>query len=194
MMPKRSTEYAVMGVDPGVTNTGVTVMDLRVGQRPKVLALELVSTPKATKKAMRNTRVLDDDQRRMRLLWDTLTGLVEMHDVKAIAVEAYNPRPGIGSNAWKTIMAYQTACCVAWHYDLALLPFLPLDLKNKIVGKKDATKEEVLEAVASKVIGFDIKKFAKTKREHIGDSAGHAYLACLEITELRKLLGKQRRV
>ena len=177
----------VLGIDPGLASLGAVLIE---GDRDSArwVAGELVATQKAKGKERKDVRVSADDARRYREIWNALDALVRAHDVNAIAVETFNAYQPAAS-ASKTGIVYGLVHGLGLAHGRKILPFRPDDIKREIVGKRSGSKREVQEALCSRVDGFDeaIARFAKTKREHIGDAAALAVLGLGVMTELNDL-------
>lgn len=183
-----------MGVDPGLAKIGVAVIQQTMGQSVRLVRLDLLQTKKATKKELRHTRMVSDDQRRLRELFDGLNSIrTELNRAPvALGVEAWTPFPGkMGGNAWKTALGYQTVVVFGWSQGWNVMPFHSGDLKRCFLGKQGGTKDEVAQAMFQKVEGLEeaVQKLAKGHREHVTDAAGHAYLALVELYRIRQAAG-----
>jgi len=195
-----SPELWVMGVDPGLGMTGVAVLRQVQGKKPTVMELAVVATEKAEKKARHNLRVATDDKRRFTEIWGKLSGIAEKYPLDAIAVEVYSPwqrkckgkaAGGGFATAWKTATVYGLGLGFGFSRGLLVFPFLPMDLKKGIVGKKGASKEDVKQALFEKVafLGEHLNTLAKSKHEHVTDAVAHAYLGICEMHTMRQMLG-----
>lgn len=181
----------VMGIDPGFASLGVAVLEQRAGI-VRALAADVVRTKKASKKALRDLRVSADDLRRVRAFWDGLDALVRAYEPQAVAVETYAPQPGrTGGNAWKAAMVYGLALGLGFSQKLQVLPFLPLDLKQKLARKSSASKQAVAEVVCGQVSGLEVFLGALPagQHEHVTDAAGHALLGLREMVTMRQMMG-----
>lgn len=181
----------VMGVDPGMASTGITILKKEPHQKPQCLAMEVVRTKKAEKKDRRGLRVTADDSRRMREIWNGLADMATTWSPQALAFEVYSPYRAQGGTAWKAARVEGAVQMFGLERQMLVLPFLPQDLKRGFCGKVGASKEAVLEAMCLKVDSLEemVQGFPKTLREHVADAAGHAYLAFEEIYRMRTMLG-----
>lgn len=185
--------YRILGVDPGWANTGWAIVerpfDTLVGPS-HCIALGVVRTKKADKKVMRNLRVSADDQRRLAEWHQEMVRVILEYQPRVLAYEVYQPFSNrLGGNAWKTARMEGAVQLLGLERRLAVMPFLPVDLKKGFTGGRSASKEEIFDAVAQRVYGFGT--LASTRRkgdlEHIGDAAGHAELAFTEVQGMRQL-------
>lgn len=185
-------KHLVMGVDPGLGTLGVVVLEqLSPDLQPKVLLAKVIQTKKADKKLRSNLRVTNDDQRRYKEIWSKLSDIATEYDVYGVGLEAYRVFEGRGGNAWKTAVVYGGIIFWAHTRNLYIAPFLPTDLKKRFCDKKSASKKEVENRLCFLIEGLEdkLKKIPKTKREHVADAAGHAFLILEEVAEHRKMLG-----
>ena len=191
----------VVGVDPGFATMGITILEQEQGSRPRALLAKVVETEKLAgkRKALMETRVSTDDQRRLSELWYGLEESVQDPEKRPflVGLEAYRPFKGKGGgNAWKSAIGYGLASAWARHRGWPLMVFLPDDLKRafglggqRIPGTKKrvkVSKEEVEAAMCKKVDGLRelLDQLHKDDREHAADAAGHAYLALVEQTKM----------
>ena len=104
----------VLGVDPGLAETGIAVLEQIQGEKAVLRHLRMVSTAKASKKDRTNLRVSHDDMRRFGEVWNNLCDVAAQHEIHAMAVEVYEPWQGRArgraagggfAGAWKTAAA-----------------------------------------------------------------------------------------
>ena len=186
-----ATTLTVLGVDPGFAAMGLAVLEKSTTGPVKTLELRSVKTQKSSKKALRGMRIAADDQRRITELHNALAETAVKYNVHAIAYEVYQPFKAQGGNAWKASRAEGMVQCFALERQLLLLPFLPVDLKLAIVGKRSASKLEVQQGLYQKAENFEamIDEILKGEREHVADAAGYAYLAFAEMVQIRRMAG-----
>ena len=185
-------KHVVMGVDPGFGTLGVVVLEKASPEiQPKVLVAKIIETKKADKKLRTNLRVTTDDQRRYKEVWGALCDLYDEYKPYAVGLEAYRVFEGRGGNAWKTAVVFGGIIFWAHTLKLYVAPFLPTDLKKFFCNKTSASKKEVEEKLCFLVQGLKeaLEDIPKTKREHVADAAGHAYLILEEVEQHRKMLG-----
>jgi Holliday junction resolvasome RuvABC endonuclease subunit len=181
----------VMGVDPGLASTGVAILEKSPNQKPICRELNVVRTKKADKKDRRGLRVTADDSRRLREVWNGLTDMTQVWQPQVLAFEVYSPYGAQGGSAWKTARVEGAIQMFGLERGMLVLPFLPMDLKRGFCGRANASKQDVLFALAQKVENLEqmVQTFSKTLREHVADAAGHAYLAFEEVYRMRAMLG-----
>jgi Holliday junction resolvasome RuvABC endonuclease subunit len=180
----------VMGVDPGLAEMGAVVLEQVGFQKPLVLAAKLIKTEKAKKKERSHLRVSADDQRRYSEMWAALSELADTYQVVGVGVEIYDAWK-MTANAVKVACVYGMVTGFGFARGIVVSPWRPQDLKRVIAGKLSASKEEVQDALAEKVVGLNdrLLDFAKGYHEHLADAAGHAYLTLGAMREFQKMIG-----
>lgn len=133
----------VIGVDPSLCNTGLAVVEVGPGGE-KVLEVLVVRTEPSAKK--RRIRVGDDTARRIAEIASALDAAIGRHKPVALVVEA--PAGSKGARAAAALAgAMASVVTVATLRRLPLVHVQPLDVKRAMVGKKAATKDEIVLAV-----------------------------------------------
>ena len=197
------THLVVMGADPGFALSGGVILEREMpGVPPRALLARVVETKKADKKIRSTWRVTNDDLRRYTETWAGVENIYMDYKPHALGVEGY--RPGFkpkdekkskkhrgGGAATKTLAVYGGLIFWALTHRMFVAPFLPDDLKRRFCGRKSASKEEMIKAMCGLVVGLEemLDAVVKTKREHLADAAGHAFLVLEEIDEMRLMLG-----
>lgn len=182
----------VLGLDPGFAATGYCLLQLR-GEYIQPLKLGVIETQKAVKKQVRDIRVSADDYRRIKQIYFELQKI--MHDFKpvALAYEVYQPFTGAAMRAaaWKVARVEGLIVSVGLQHQVLVLPYLTLDLKKGIAVQKSATKQQVERAMVDLVPGLkaQFEAIAKSKREHVADASGYAFLAFEELRTLAQMAG-----
>jgi Holliday junction resolvasome RuvABC endonuclease subunit len=189
----------VMGIDPGFATTGVAILQgTSDGSEVRCLGLKLIETKKTPKKLMRDLRVSADDYQRLRQIHYEMRTVIMEHEPAAIAYEVYQPftgpvkgRTGYRSSSWKVGRVEGVIVSIGTIHELLILPFLTLDLKKGLTGNRSASKAQVQEALHAKVSGFTqaLLRISKTKKEHVSDAVGYAYLAYQEMCRMRQMMG-----
>lgn len=182
----------ILGLDPGFAATGYCLLQKYNGN-VLPLAVGVIETTKTPKKQMRDLRVTADDYRRIKEVYFALQQI--MHDFKpaAVAYEVYQPFVGVQmrTGAWKTARVEGLIVSLGLQHEALVLPYLTGDLKRGIAVQKSATKVQVENAIADLVPELRPKfaAIAKSKREHVTDAAGYAFLAFEELGRMAKALG-----
>jgi Holliday junction resolvasome RuvABC endonuclease subunit len=194
----------VMGSDPGIRTTGLSVVGLCSNKQYHCLGSRYIETKKQDKKSINQLRTNIDDFRRYKEIYDEIEGfhasLVLPVSISGAAVETYTVMGPIfdkkknkvimGNSAWKSAVVYGGILFWAFSKQLYVAPFLPSDIKRRF-GKKDKSKDGIQFAVGQEVLGFsnEINKYPKTKREHVSDATAHAVLLIEEILKNRIFIG-----
>lgn len=179
----------ILGLDPGFANLGYSVVELRPNGTIWALDMGVLHTEKADKKT--NVRASDDNSRRSRDLARALTGLISKYDVSMLCLEAMSFPRNAGAAA-KMSRAWGVVDTLSELLDLPMAQATPQEIKKAVVGRKDATKEEVEAALAQSFVGNTGLAAARVKpkdREHCFDALG-SIVACLPHDTMR-LLAKQ---
>lgn len=149
----------LIGLDPGFAAIGyaVCVCDRTVeGQRRfRVLRMGLIRTEKSDKK--REVRAADDNVRRAREITTALDGLfrtgapqegvtLPIPPVRAVCAEAMS-FPRNASNAAKVAMCWGVITALIHTRELSIVQASPQEVKLALCSRKDASKEEIREAV-----------------------------------------------
>lgn len=169
----------VLGLDVGLAALGWAVVDLSAdGER--VVDLGTVTTAKSSKR--RGVRVADDDVRRCRELAAFLLGVIDRHDVVAIAAEL--PHGSKGARAAAALgMAKAILASVAEARGLPIAACSPVELKQATAGSGSASKADVQAALVARFGPLEWPK-RKADVEHAADALG-AVVACLDSDVLR---------
>jgi Holliday junction resolvasome RuvABC endonuclease subunit len=200
----RNYSLVVLGVDPGIRTTGLSIVGLDNAGQYCCLGSQYIETKKQDKKSINQLRTNIDDFRRYREVYEELEHLYISHNarlgqiISAVAIESYtvmrykNQKSEIiiGNNAWKSAVVYGGVLFWALSRQLYVAPFFPNDIKKRF-GKKDKSKEGIQLALESDVSNFyeEIHKYSKTKREHVSDATAHAVLLIEEIRKNKIFIG-----
>jgi Holliday junction resolvasome RuvABC endonuclease subunit len=152
----------VLGIDPGLSALGYAVVDLS-GDR--VVDLGVVRTQKSDKK--RRVLASDDNLRRAREVDAALLGVLLARDgdrllpcghpfgtnFAAICVESMS-FPRNASAAAKVALSWGILAGLAGRFELPIVQASPQEIKKKLCGKKDASKDDV-EAALKSAYGLD---------------------------------------
>lgn len=179
----------VMGVDPGFSAMGVTVIGRPAQGKLQLLHMGTIATAKAKKKERVNLRVTNDDQRRYDEIYEALEAIRQRFRPTAVGVEAYHPRAE-AATGWKTAVVYGGIIFWTKAVNIYCAPYIPQDLKRRFCGNQSGSKEAVASAATQLVEGAPAAYLAtnKTNQEHVGDALGHAILVLEEIDRVRKIV------
>lgn len=202
----RNYSLVVLGVDPGIRTTGLSIVGLDNAGQYCCLGSQYIETKKQDKKSINQLRTNIDDFKRYSEIYQELENLylsfsgIRNQSISAVAVESYTVMGPIfdkkqgkaimGNSAWKSAVVYGGILFWALSKQLYVAPFLPSDIKKRF-GKKDKSKEGIQLAVESDVSNFyeEIRKYSKTKREHVSDATAHAVLLIEEIKKNKIFIG-----
>lgn len=177
----------VLGLDPGFASTGYCLMQ-RVEGYLMPLQVGVIETQKGDKKQIRDLRVASDDYRRVREIYFELQKIMHAFKPVAVAYEVYQPFTGVQMRtaAWKVARVEGLIVSVGLQHQTLVLPYLTHDLKKGIAVQKSATKVQIERAMVDLVPEIKPKFDAvpKSKREHVADAAGYAFLAFEELDRM----------
>jgi Holliday junction resolvasome RuvABC endonuclease subunit len=165
-------EACILGLDPGLANCGFALARPRpgAGDKLEVLRIGTWSTKKETKKT--GLRVADDNVRRARELAAQLRNLAPP---MVICAEAMS-HPRHAGNAGKLALSWGIVAAYAEQHGLPVRQASPQAIKQRLCGRKDASKLQVQRALERLYPGvFD--GLNKGQREHAADALG-AIEAC----------------
>jgi len=173
----------LLGIDPGFAAVGYALVELLpVGERVEELGVLL--TEKSGK--VRAVRASDDNVRRGREidfgLWSVASS--SMRSVVAICAESMS-FPRHAGNAAKMAMCWGVIVGISARLGIPIVQASPQEVKKAVVGKKDASKEEVQAALKARYpCPATSVPFTKTRIEHPFDALG-AVVACLDSEVVR---------
>lgn len=175
----------VLCVDVGLANIGAVVVDPNVNQvgefvavngdrLPRIIEFAYNHTEKIDKKA--RWRHSDDKGRRVQEGARFYADIVKRHDIKRAAAEL--PIGGAPNSQAATDLAYASATflSVMEVFGVAVEFYAPAEVKKAAAGKPNATKDQVMEAVANLYPEILDRYPRKGEREHVSDAVG-VYLA-----------------
>jgi crossover junction endodeoxyribonuclease RuvC len=181
----------VLGLDPGFASTGYCLLQRDRGD-VQPLAMGVIETKKRSKKQIRDLRVSADDYRRLREIYFELQRIMHEYKPVAVAYEIYQPFTGAHMRAatWKVGRVEGVIVSVGLQHQALVLPYLTIDLKKGIAVQKSASKAQIEQAMVDLVPELKQKFEAvpKTKREHVADAAGYAFLAFEELDKMAQWL------
>jgi Holliday junction resolvasome RuvABC endonuclease subunit len=157
----------ILGIDPSLTGCGWSVMK-KEGRLWKVIDKGIIKTAPETKK--KRIYKADDDARRIREIFDTLSEVVDKYDIPLAVSES--PSGGGKSASAVKGMAFATAivACLASAHDLALVMVTAQASKKYNCGKSTASKEEMQNAIVKLYPDLGVEfKSNKSKSGFLGD-------------------------
>lgn len=144
--------FKILGLDPGFANVGFAVyrVELAQGTQPERQVVEragLIWTEKSDKK--RNVLAVDDNTRRTREISKALASLISSNDIQAICAEAMS-FPRHASNAAKMAMTWGVIISLAEGRRIPIVQPSPQEIKLALCKRKDASKQDIREAIEAK--------------------------------------------
>jgi crossover junction endodeoxyribonuclease RuvC len=180
----------VMGVDPGLANCGVSIVEIGA-QGEAVYTVEVFRSAPTPKK--RKVLVADDNYRRAGELASFIQQRLELHRPAVIIAESMS-FPRSSSAAAKMALCWGILASEAARRSLPLVQVSPQEIKKALCGTKSASKDDVQEALerrySSQFEDFKLN-VARTHQEHGFDSVG-AVVASLDSEVLRMVRGMSR--
>ena len=176
----------ILGVDGGLANLGLSVVTLT----PTTMSVEcmtLITTEKASKKVV--SLASEDNVKRTQEVARALENIMSAWKIQAICAESMS-YPRNSSAAAKMSLCWGALATLAEIKGIPIVQASPQQVKLSVCGRKDASKEDIQEALKLKFkpqkIEDLVSGLAKSKWEHPFDSLG-AVVACLD-SQLIKML------
>ncbi len=171
----------LLGLDPGFANMGWAVIEI-ASWGEKLIETGVLRTEKSDKK--RQVLASDDNLRRGREVAETLMGVLKRHHISAICAESMSFPRNAGAAA-KMAMCWGVVATLSAQSNLPVVQASPQEIKKCLCGKKDASKEEVEEAVKRRYGQTDamLADVAASYREHAYDAMA-AVVTALERSEV----------
>lgn len=167
----------VLGIDPGFASCGYAL--IHVGTTGEtVVELGVLRTEKSA--AKRQVLATDDNVRRTRELARPLTELVQRADVVCAESMSF---PRNASAAGKMCLCWGLLVGLVFARDLPLLEASPQEIKKRICGRRDASKEELERELVRRYEPLP-PEVPASLREHAYDALGAA-VACLDSDVIR---------
>ena len=162
----------ILGFDPGFGNVGAFV--LRANKLSvRALHAEFIGTKPASKK--HRAHELDDEDRRLLILDAAIKSLITTWKPDVVASE-YRVRMRNPKTCAQCAMMYASAHLRAKDAGLPFVTYAPEDIKERMTGKRSASKTEVTKALKERFPTF--KGWPKGKAcEHVADAGGAAICA-----------------
>lgn len=193
----RSQPITILGLDPGLSNTGYAIaeVDPQCGKIVRTVELGLLTTERDTHAKIRRT---SDDYGRARDLHRGLRAIIDRHAVTVAACEMVTT----SKNLRPTLSA---GICLGVVASLAffLIQLLPREIKMAVTGNRDAPKEAMIRWALGITEGDDVrwptsqranKRAITFGGRHVSLSAEHqadalaAVQAAAQSAQLRELM------
>ncbi len=121
----------ILGIDPGTTVMGFGLIEVS-GQSMRLIDMGVLKPGK-----------VDDNYKKLRLIYNTVSGLVVKYQPDVFAIEA----PFFGKNVQSMLKlgrAQGVAIAAAMRHGLAVTEYSPKKIKQSITGNGNSAKEQVL--------------------------------------------------
>lgn len=129
MAPTHTQRIRILGIDPGSRLTGFGVLDVD-GEDAAYVASGIV-------------RSLDGDfPARLKCIYESMTSIMDEYRPQAVAIESVFMARNAGS-ALKLGHARSAALCATFSFDVEVHEYAPREIKQAIVGKGSASKEQI---------------------------------------------------
>jgi len=175
-------EVTLLSVDPGMAHFGIAVVHL---ESQAVPYLDVIATKPSSRK--RKILVSDDNTRRLREIYDHLWWVIDKYQPDALCCETFSP-PRHASAAVKAAMSWTLLVTI----DLPFVQASPQEIKKKMTGLRNASKEDVAKAVRKWACEpLAMGKIAAAKREHAYDAIAAA-VTCAD-SEIVRAIRRARR-
>lgn len=173
------SNYRVLACDPSMTAWGWAIVD----ENAAVIDFGTIKTESTAKKL--RIRKGDSTVARISEINKILLGVIRKHKVKHIVSEL----PHGSQNASAAVMIGATAAIVQTLSDILQLPidwFSEQDAKKEVLGKKSATKQEMIDTMAFHYQGWATG--IKFRDESVADALAVYYTACRQSQGLKAVL------
>jgi len=183
-----TSRLAFLGADPGLAHFGACLLEV-AGDNVSLFAVEVFKTEKDDKKIMSAS---EDNYARAVSLYLQLKAFLALYPgtIWGCGVEAMS-HPQSSSAASKLSMSWGVFAATLTEAGIPAFHKSPQKIKQALLGRISATKEEVMDAVSEKIDMTSFKqRYRKTLWEH-GFDAVAAALATLDdevLKEARRLL------
>lgn len=172
MSKRKKKGVLILGVDPGFASIGFFV-----ARASKMSLRPLYATCFTTKAASKKRRLneLDDDDERLIRIDNEIKRLIEEWRPDVVASE-YRVRARNPKTSAQCAMMYAAVHLRARDAGVPFLTYAPEDIKERMTGKRGASKAEVIAALKRMMPNFDGWPVASLQ-EHVGDAGGVCVLA-----------------
>lgn len=176
-------KHVLIGVDPGFASIGLAVVELGPEGKDHVVALNLLRTEKSS--AKKQVLATDDNVRRAREIVLEIKSVMDRPGCNIVGICAESMSfPRNSSAAAKMAMTW--GILVALVGDKPIFQCSPQELKLRVAGSKQATKEDVKSALVSRFGPglLDLVKAPPSQHEHVFDALG-SVVACMQADQIR---------
>jgi crossover junction endodeoxyribonuclease RuvC len=136
-------DFHVLGIDPGFASIGWSVVRIdATGEH--LVDLGVIRTEKSA--AKRNVRASEDNLERAKEIAQEIQDLIGKYRIQLVCAETMS-YPRNSSAAAKMAMCWGVMAAIAQQHKIPIAQATPQEVKKAVTGRKDASKEEVQEAV-----------------------------------------------
>lgn len=167
-----------LGIDPGLANFGISVVDWDVttpDAKPVARSARVFTTAKDSDAQ----RVTDDDLSRVTSLVQRLDEAVRLIKPDCIAAETYTVfAKKMAKHGWKVAIVYGAVMSLAVVHGIPFYPVMPGEVKRKVALYSGADKEGVMRAAIAQIddLGALLAQVKTSLRDHAADAAAIALI------------------
>lgn len=136
-------DFHVLGIDPGFASIGWSVVRI-AATGEHLVDLGVIRTEKSA--AKRNVRASEDNLERAKEIALEIQDLIGKYRIQLVCAETMS-YPRNSSAAAKMAMCWGVMAAIAQQHKIPIAQATPQEVKKAVTGRKDASKEEVQEAV-----------------------------------------------
>ncbi len=173
-----------MGLDPGFSAIGWSMTSIGVDAE-KVEAMGVIRTSKSAKK--RKVAAADDNIRRAREITREFVELIDKYQPIALCCEAMS-FPRNSSSAAKMALTWGVLVALADRYNIPIYQSSPQEIKDKVTGRKDASKEQVERALRKRYKGTAWAKILKSVPASMRDHAYDGLAATVAVLDTEPMI------
>jgi crossover junction endodeoxyribonuclease RuvC len=137
------SDFHVLGIDPGFASIGWSVVRVDAAGE-HLVALGVIRTEKSS--AKRNVRASEDNLERAKEIALEIQDLIGKYRIQLVCAETMS-YPRNSSAAAKMAMCWGVMAALAQQHKIPIAQATPQEVKKAVTGRKDASKEDVQEAV-----------------------------------------------
>lgn len=183
--PSKKGGVIILGIDPGFASVGFFVIRA-TKMSVRALYADCFSTKASSKKLRLNE--LDDDDRRLQLIDNEIQGLIREWEPDVVSSE-WRVRSRNPKTSAQCAMMYASAQLRTLDAGLPFLTYQPEAIKERMTGKRSASKPEVIAALKRMMPQF--KNWpVDSKQEHVADAGGAC--VCATDDQLVQMLLRER--
>jgi len=158
---KNDSERIILGVDPGTTITGFSLLRI-TGHTPSIITFGII-----------DLRKKHDHYQKIKVIFEEILGLIDQYHPDELAIEA----PFFGKNVQSMLKlgrAQGAAISAALYRDMPVFEYAPRKIKMSITGMGQASKEQVA-TMLMRILGFKDDNFVLDATDALGAALCHFY-------------------